>query len=551
MKFLCPNCKAKYRVEDDKLSGRVVRMKCRQCGHAIVLRPDGGHHTESMQSVAAPHPEPPVARDTSAGASSAGTLPPIAETAEALSLGQSAESAVPAAELQVAAAPSAEHGPERQGAPASHSAAPPAAPSRTSVSPRDSHEPVEARSSRAPAAPPPPAPSRRAAKTDTSHPTSAAGAASVDASSVARRTEPVAAAPQAQKVATAPVSVAAAQGSAAQGSAAPDAAPRWTDAWHAGIGGAAVGPLEREALATRIQDGSVTAETLVWQEGLEDWRPLSSVPELAALLAAHKPRPAVVSPGEGAARAVASTPPARHGVAAHPLMLWGTLAAGVALGAALIFAAFGSGGSGSARADAAAPVVTTVAPVPTELAPPPPPVPSPEPETLPEVHVAALPSVGAGATAVAKAEKPAAAREASPTVTTKGGSLLDGFDSLGAPVAGPSARPRSGAASPGATGNSLSASQLQRTIATYQPRVKTRCWERVAASASRDAPPSARLELSITVQGDGRVTRVKASGDPKGYDGLATCIEQQVARWEFPATGGLTEVTVPFYFVAQ
>src|SRR3954463_2377525 len=35
MKFLCPSCKAKYQIGDDKVAGRSVRMKCRKCGYVI------------------------------------------------------------------------------------------------------------------------------------------------------------------------------------------------------------------------------------------------------------------------------------------------------------------------------------------------------------------------------------------------------------------------------------------------------------------------------------------------------------------------------------
>src|SRR5437868_1722751 len=37
MKFLCGNCKAKYQIADEKASGRTLRMKCRKCGHDILI----------------------------------------------------------------------------------------------------------------------------------------------------------------------------------------------------------------------------------------------------------------------------------------------------------------------------------------------------------------------------------------------------------------------------------------------------------------------------------------------------------------------------------
>lgn len=52
MKFLCPQCKAKYQIADDKIDGRTLRMKCRRCEHEIVVRGDGLVHEDA----AAPNP---------------------------------------------------------------------------------------------------------------------------------------------------------------------------------------------------------------------------------------------------------------------------------------------------------------------------------------------------------------------------------------------------------------------------------------------------------------------------------------------------------------
>jgi hypothetical protein len=45
-----------------------------------------------------------------------------------------------------------------------------------------------------------------------------------------------------------------------------------------------VGPLTRTELSARVQSGDVTADTLVWREGLDDWRPMRAVAELGDLL---------------------------------------------------------------------------------------------------------------------------------------------------------------------------------------------------------------------------------------------------------------------------
>ncbi|HJL14915.1 MAG TPA: GYF domain-containing protein [Sandaracinaceae bacterium LLY-WYZ-13_1] len=53
MKFLCPNCKAKYQISDEKIAGRTLKMDCRRCNHPIVIRGDklaGGGAAASRRS---------------------------------------------------------------------------------------------------------------------------------------------------------------------------------------------------------------------------------------------------------------------------------------------------------------------------------------------------------------------------------------------------------------------------------------------------------------------------------------------------------------------
>jgi predicted Zn finger-like uncharacterized protein len=52
MKFLCGNCKAKYQIADEKASGKTLRMKCRRCGHDILI--DGHNVASSSPPPAAP-----------------------------------------------------------------------------------------------------------------------------------------------------------------------------------------------------------------------------------------------------------------------------------------------------------------------------------------------------------------------------------------------------------------------------------------------------------------------------------------------------------------
>jgi hypothetical protein len=58
MKFLCSNCKAKYQIADEKVSGRTLRMTCRQCKQEIVIRGEVPARA-SMPHMPAPIVAPP------------------------------------------------------------------------------------------------------------------------------------------------------------------------------------------------------------------------------------------------------------------------------------------------------------------------------------------------------------------------------------------------------------------------------------------------------------------------------------------------------------
>ncbi len=56
MKFLCPNCKAKYQISDEKIAGRTLKMDCRRCNHPIVIRGDAGSAPSARPSASASRP---------------------------------------------------------------------------------------------------------------------------------------------------------------------------------------------------------------------------------------------------------------------------------------------------------------------------------------------------------------------------------------------------------------------------------------------------------------------------------------------------------------
>src|SRR5450755_3538826 len=96
MKFLCPSCKAKYQIADEKVAGRSVRMKCRKCGHVIQVSSIAGVGDALLGS------EPPSAIDAASDASAAqaSSLPPVAPKTEAKSEPKAASKAEAKPELR-------------------------------------------------------------------------------------------------------------------------------------------------------------------------------------------------------------------------------------------------------------------------------------------------------------------------------------------------------------------------------------------------------------------------------------------------------------------
>ncbi len=67
------------------------------------------------------------------------------------------------------------------------------------------------------------------------------------------------------------------------------------------------GPVDAAALAAAFRDGRITADTLVWREGLAGWVPLAQVAAQIGLIIVREPARAPVSGARVAARPPAST----------------------------------------------------------------------------------------------------------------------------------------------------------------------------------------------------------------------------------------------------
>ncbi|MFK7959072.1 MAG: SPFH domain-containing protein [Phycisphaerales bacterium] len=70
-------------------------------------------------------------------------------------------------------------------------------------------------------------------------------------------------------------------------------------AWHVAAGGATQGPFGAGQMMSMIQQGRLTASTMVWTAGMAGWAPAGQVPQLAAAFAASAPPPPPPPPPAG------------------------------------------------------------------------------------------------------------------------------------------------------------------------------------------------------------------------------------------------------------
>jgi hypothetical protein len=161
---------------------------------------------------------------------------------------------------------------------------------------------------------------------------------------------------------------------------------------------------------------------------------------------------------------------------------------------------------------------------------------------LDEATVAGEARKSGGGTAAASTGSPAAKSN------SKSSGLLAGLNGLQGqgPQSGPGTSTQ-----PGSAGGQLDSSAIQRTVSNYSAGVRRSCWQPALDTRSKDAPSSARVNVSVTVAPSGTVQNVSTGGDPRGYRGLANCIASKVRGWKFPRSSGTTTVNIPFVFAAQ
>jgi hypothetical protein len=365
------------------------------------------------------------------------------------------------------------------------------------------------------------------------------------------------------------------------------------DEWYVGVGEQPVGPIRLAEIRDRASRGDIHLDCLVWRDGFEDWRPLTAFPELVAVVEegvasarsmappavgpsispltvprqspntgvaavpiaapiAKKPEPLAENPenvvlAPKAARAFEDEPLEVAGISKQkiPLAAWlavlMALVLGVTMGVVFIkpappqqiikyveVTAKPTQNSGNAPASVGSEQVTVGDIAPSEGN---------------DVRAPSNGGVRKSNTSSGPSTEVATASSAAPLQGLKGLSGLRGL--------GPQGGPQSGGASVPGGASQLDAATLSKTVSRYTPSVKRSCWQPALDMRTPDAPTTARVTANISVGPNGRVQNVSTSGDPKGYRGLANCIQSRVRNWEFPPAGGSTEFNVPFVFAAQ
>jgi predicted Zn finger-like uncharacterized protein len=561
MKFLCPSCKAKYQIADEKVAGRSVRMKCRKCGFMIQVSSASAAPPSLLDS------EPP---DQLSEAASSAPPPPEPEVAAKPAPSPAAPRVAPApapvpkptiSSAKAAPVPAPRPPPGKAASTVPKPAGPPARPSAPRAAPAPS-APKPAAPVAAPVRAPTPAPAPVAVPSPTF-----AKAADVPRDfesddEVTRMADAGALAGAFSQAFGGGVEVPASE-------PAPLSMPG--DEWFVGINGVPVGPIRLSELRSKAASGAVNKESLVWRDGFEDWRPLKTYPELLAIVeegvssarASLTPftppaseardmtaKPALVTaatdpfvaPLSGAVTGsavvtddISALIPPRRGTSP---MVWVAMVIAIGLGLTIGFVLFGGQkpqetkivekivevekkGADNTGSPAAANGV-------------------PETAVAGDPQATKKPGTGAG--------KAPATPEGDVAKQNTGLKGLTGLSGLG-----PSGGPAGTGGPSGATGGGqpLDGGQIQSTVARYTGSVKRRCWQPALDARAKDAPMTAKVTVTMNIGPTGTVQSATTQGDPKGYPGLGNCISSSVRSWQFPASGGTTQANVPFVFAGQ
>lgn len=543
MKFLCDQCKAKYQIADEKVVGKTVRMKCRKCGHLIEVKAE------------------------------------ITETSVATKLEDTAGSPQPGAATAAPRAPAAPR-------PAAAAPQKPAAPKSTLATSLASVRPTAA--------------SKPAVKPD-ANPLAAAFQKSVQSDDDAL----LALSPNTEwyvainGVPVGPIRIGEIKRKASTGAITDDSLcwQEGMEEWRA---------VRATELATVVREAHASGRPSLLTPPPTDVRPTASPPVVAAKPAAPRaPQAKPAAPAQARSNVVPITsrlataerldlgePEDDHTIVGDPFAPPIVAPAAEPIPPAADpfltpppsspLAASAPVASAAPLAEAPPPVIAGVE---QRKQPPwiaiamvvlagafgvtaaiillqrPPPTPNPVANvapttptgTTPTATVATTDTAPAAATSAAPAtsEKPIALNTnagvrsgATATPASTGtGKVVDPNIAklLGSSPGGPTDGTNGGGGSAG--GGSLTSDMIQRVVMQHQTSVKRTCWERGGSTES-----DVSVKVHVSIAGNGSVSSTSSSGNDPA---IAKCIETSVHSWVFPATGGTTEVDIPFHFLRQ
>jgi predicted Zn finger-like uncharacterized protein len=260
MKFSCDQCSAQYMIADEKVGTRGVKVKCKKCGHVIVVRP-----------AAVPEPAAPERHDTVVAEPGTTGLEsgPFNEPTMAMSASQLAG-------LKAAAA-----GGEAMGSPAGASAPAPEPEPEPAPAPSFASSPAFS-----------PSPFSNPFGSETTHPE-----AERPTLPPISQSEPEMPAPASDSGGFDGVSLPAPEGRSsgefnldrALGTApavapVPSGRPAGEKEWYVAIDEAQIGPVDLREVEQRWDAKELSEDSLSWKAGMGDWMPIAEIPELAYLV---------------------------------------------------------------------------------------------------------------------------------------------------------------------------------------------------------------------------------------------------------------------------
>jgi len=558
VKFLCDQCKAKYQIADEKVAGRTVRMKCRKCGHMIEVRAEV---TESSVSRFPPAPDDPSSAPRAGLATSFSAARPSRASHAPSALAGAFQRKVQNDDDETVMAPAASFEPSVTEEWYAAINGVPVGPIRlselrTKVSAGaindetlvwqegfEEWRPVKTITQLAAIVREAAAPKPLTGGQQPSSPTPPPPRAALKPSPVAaRQTAPLGPVPSAVAARSNVVPISRGGGGAGAG---------------AGAGAAvALAPMSPAAMPSSSPMPAVASAVALQPTASPSANPFAGIDPFAAPAPmavadpfaasavspvsavsdpfAFPPAPASVEaprffPVPAATLDSFAPPPPVEQKKGPPLFFVAVLVLATAFGITAAVLTFktdkpvATNGT-TAQPSAAVPAVTA----PPNAAPTETPVATNDVDAAaPAAQKIAMGGTGPKATAAAPTSSSPAKVDLS--------ALLTGSNT------GKTAGPGGGTAGPGSgTGQALDATSIQRTVGNYKAAVKRKCWDN-----GGDNKPSANINVSVTVGGDGHVSSASASGDDPA---VAKCVENHVRGWKFDGGG---QAVIPFHFVRQ